>query len=214
MNGDDLADLREEYAAVGLSEGDAGKDPVALFRRWMDDAIGSGMHEPNAMALATTFGDEGPPSVRIVLLKGFDERGAIFFTNYDSYKGQSLRDNPFAALVMLWHPLQRQVRIEGPVERLEDDESDAYFHSRPRGSQLGAVASPQSQDVADRSELDRLYAEAEAAYPDEVPRPDHWGGYRVRLSDVEFWHGRQSRMHDRLRFSRTADGWYRQRLAP
>ncbi|MDO9377702.1 MAG: pyridoxamine 5'-phosphate oxidase [Nocardioidaceae bacterium] len=210
---DELAGLREEYAATGLTEADAGDDPVALFGRWLDEVVGSGMHEPNAMALATVDAG-GDPAVRIVLLKGFDARGAVFYTNGDSAKGHDLAAHPRASLAMLWHPLQRQVRITGRVEPVAASESDAYFASRPHGSQVGAAASPQSQVVADRDELDRRYAEVEAAHPDDVPRPPHWGGYRVALEVVEFWHGRQGRMHDRLRFTASGDTWTRERLAP
>jgi len=210
---DKLAALRREYAAVGLDEAAAGADPIELFATWFEHAVASGMHEPNAMALATVTPD-GAPSVRIVLLKGFDARGAVFFTNYDSAKGRALAADPRAALAMLWHPLQRQVRIEGPVHEVSAQESDAYFATRPYGSRLGAVASPQSDVVRDRAELDRRYAEAAAAYPTQVARPERWGGYRVEPEVVEFWHGRQSRLHDRIRFARAADGWTRERLAP
>lgn len=213
--------MREEYAAVGLDESAAGDDPVALFDRWLADAVNAGVHEPNAMALATAT-PNGRPSVRLVLLKGADARGFVFFTNTESRKGVELTANPYAALAMTWHDVQRQVRIEGPVHRLSADEDDAYFASRPRGSQLGAVASPQSQVVPDRGWLEDRYAEVDRAHPDAdaVPRPAGWGGYRVLPQVVEFWHGRRGRMHDRLRFSRTdADiasgaGWSRERLAP
>lgn len=215
MDADDLARLRAEYAAEGLEEAAAGDDPVALFGRWLDDAVASGMHEPNAMALATAT-PHGAPSVRMVLLKGFDAAGARFFTNYESHKATDLDANPYAALAMLWHPIHRQVRIEGPVERLSEAESDAYFASRPRGSQLGAAASPQSRVVTDRAELEAAYADlARAAEGGTVARPPHWGGYRVVPRVVEFWQGRAERMHDRIRFT-LADGseWVRDRLAP
>jgi len=216
-----LRAMREEYAAVGLAESAAGDDPVALFDRWLADAVNAGVHEPNAMALATAT-PNGRPSVRLVLLKGADARGFVFFTNTESRKGAELAANPYAALAMTWHEVQRQVRIEGPVHRLSPAEDDAYFASRPRGSQLGAVASPQSQVVPDRGWLEDRYAEVDRAHPDAepVPRPAGWGGYRVQPQVVEFWHGRRGRMHDRLRFTRTdADiasgaGWSRHRLAP
>ncbi|MGH1561806.1 pyridoxamine 5'-phosphate oxidase [Mumia sp. DW29H23] len=208
-----IAALREEYEAAGLSEAEAGHDPVALFGRWFDEAVASGIHDPNAMALATAT-PGARPSVRIVLLKGFDGDGAVFYTNRESRKGEELEVNPHASLVLLWHPLQRQVRIEGTVTRVDDELSDAYFASRPRGSQLGAVASDQSRVVADRVALERAYDAAEASFPDEVVRPPWWGGYRVSLESVEFWQGRVGRMHDRIRF-RAVDGhWLRERLAP
>jgi pyridoxamine 5'-phosphate oxidase len=213
MDSEAIAALREEYEAAGLSEAEAGHDPVALFGRWFDEAVASGIHDPNAMALATATAG-ARPSVRIVLLKGFGPDGAVFYTNRESRKGDELETNPHAALTMLWHPLQRQVRIEGVVSRVPEEQSDAYFASRPRGSQLGAVASDQSRVVADRVALERAYDIAEASYPDEVARPPWWGGYRVALDSIEFWQGRTGRMHDRLRF-RSVDGhWLRERLAP
>ncbi|WP_370617976.1 pyridoxamine 5'-phosphate oxidase [Mumia sp. Pv 4-285] len=213
MESEAIAALREEYEAAGLTEADAGDDPVSLFVRWFDGAVASGMHDPNAMALATAS-PGAFPSVRIVLLKGFDSDGAVFYTNRESRKGDELEANPRAALAMLWHPLQRQVRIEGMVSRVSDEESDEYFASRPRGSRLGAVASPQSRVVADRIELERAYDAADASFPGEVQRPPSWGGYRVSLETVEFWQGRVGRLHDRIRF-RAIDGhWLRERLAP
>lgn len=213
----DLAGMRDEYTAGGLDEAEldrdgVGADPVALFRRWLDDAVRAQVHEPNAMALATASPD-GRPSSRIVLLKGFDAGGLVFFTSYGSRKGGELETNPFAAATMLWHPLQRQVRVEGAVARLDAAESDAYFASRPHGSQVSAAASPQSQVVADRAELDRLREAVEAA-DGEVERPVTWGGYRISLDVMEFWQGRQSRFHDRLSYQHTDTGWTRTRLAP
>ncbi len=213
--------MREEYAAAGLDESAAGDDPVALFDRWLAEVVEAGVHEPNAMALATA-NPQGRPSVRLVLLKGVDARGFVFFTNTDSRKGVELAANPYAALVMTWHEVQRQVRIEGRAERLSAAEEDAYFASRPRGSQLGAAASPQSQVVPDRGWLDDRYAELERSYPVDtaVPRPPHWGGYRVVPEVIEFWHGRPGRLHDRMRFTRAGGGaetgtsWHRERLAP
>lgn len=209
-----LERMRAEYAQVGLVEAVAGDDPVALFRRWLDDAIVARITEPNAMALATST-DDGHPSVRIVLLKGFDESGLTFYTNYDSRKGTELTDNPFAAAVMLWHPLQRQVRVEGPVTRLSEAESDAYFASRPRGSQLGAAASPQSEPIAGRSALETRFELTERHFAGrEVERPAHWGGFRIGLHMIEFWQGRANRMHDRVRFTQSAGEWAVERLAP
>lgn len=214
METPELARMRSEYARDGLDEMAAGGDPLSLFARWLDDAVTSGLDEPNAMALATATPD-GRPSVRTVLLKGMDARGLVFFTGYDSRKGRELAANPRAAATMLWHPLQRQVRVEGSVSRVDDAESDAYFASRPRGSQIGAVASPQSRTIPDRQALEDRVAEVEHVFADrEIVRPPVWGGYRIALESIEFWQGRTSRLHDRLLFTATADGWTRQRLAP
>ncbi|MGJ9413555.1 pyridoxamine 5'-phosphate oxidase [Aeromicrobium sp. CF4.19] len=214
MGTPDLAAMRTEYARSGLDEADAGTDPMALFRRWLDDAIVADVHEPNAMALATATPD-GLPSVRIVLLKQLDDAGVVFYTGYTSRKGAEIEANPHAAAVMLWHPLQRQVRVEGPVARIPSRESDAYFTSRPPGSRLGAVASPQSQVIADRDELEQRFERVEASVGDgPVQRPETWGGYRIEPTSVEFWQGRADRLHDRLRFRRAGDQWRRERLAP
>lgn len=214
METPDLAAMREDYSLAGLDERAAGDDPVALFARWLSDALSAGIYEPNAMALATATPD-GRPSVRIVLLKGLSLEGLTFYTGYESRKGGELTANPRAAATMLWHPLQRQVRVEGQVTRLDPKQSDAYFASRPRGSQLGAVASPQSQVVADRAALDERVAAAEHEFDGrDVERPAGWGGYRVALESVEFWQGRSSRLHDRIRFTRAGDTWTRERLAP
>jgi pyridoxamine 5'-phosphate oxidase len=211
----DLSRLRQEYAAGGLTEDDLTDDPLALFGRWLAEALESGLYEPNAMVVATV-GADGRPSSRTVLLKGLDT-GFVVYTNYESRKGAELAARPECALLFPWHPLQRQVRVEGVAERVSEQESAAYFSSRPRASQLGAWASPQSQEVAGRDELDVRYAEAEGRFADgEVPLPEHWGGFRVVPLVEEFWHGRQGRMHDRLRYRRTdpnAD-WTTDRLAP
>lgn len=212
MTDDALASMRTEYARTGLDETAAGTDPWALVGRWLTDAVTAGVHEPNAMALATATPD-GAPSVRIVLMKGFDERGAVFFTNYESRKGHEIEANPRAAAVLLWHPLQRQVRLEGPVVRLPSEESEAYYLSRPPGARISAASSPQSQVVADRGELERRWHEAEASAAGDH-RPPFWGGYRLEADVVELWHGRQDRLHDRLRFTRRGDDWLRERLAP
>lgn len=206
--------MRAEYAEAGLDEAIAGNDPFDLFTQWLADAVEAGVVEPNAMALATATSD-GRPSVRVMLLKALDERGAVFFTNYNSRKGEELADNPHAAAVMLWHPLQRQVRIEGAVTRIDPAESDDYFAGRPRGAQLGAVSSPQSQIISGRSELEVHFDSAESRFHGrDVKRPAHWGGYRIDIHTIEFWQGRENRMHDRLLFSRDPNGWDVERLAP
>ena len=210
-----LADLRQEYSVGGLSEADAGGDPFALFRKWFDQALAGGMHEPNAFALATATSG-GAPSVRLVLLKALDDRGFTFFTNYDSRKGAEMAANPRVALAFPWHALERQVRVEGSVEVVTPAESDDYFVNRPLGSRLGAWASSQSATIPDRSFLERRHAELMAKYPDgNVPRPPNWGGYRVLPTVFEFWQGRPSRLHDRIRFTRRPDAtWARGRLSP
>ena len=214
MESPELAALRAEYAREGLDETDAGADPVALFGRWLDNAVAAGIHEPNAMALATAD-ESGRPSVRTVLLKGFDEAGAVFYTNYDSRKARELAVNPWASTVLLWRELQRQVRIEGRVERVDAAQSDAYFESRPRGAQIGAVASRQSQPIENREALEALVSDTERAFDGrDVERPEQWGGFRISLEVMEFWQGRPNRVHDRLCFARVGDGWSRERLQP
>ena len=208
-----LADMRKEYAVAALTEADAGDDPFVLFGTWFHAALNAKLPEPNAMTLATAT-PNGLPSARIVLLKLFDHTGFCFATNYASRKGQELAANPRCALVFHWHELERQVRIEGKAERTTDDESDHYFASRPRGSRLGAIASPQSQVIPNRTVMDRRLADLEDLFPgDLIPRPDHWGGFRVVPSVIEFWQGRPNRLHDRFRFTKQADGtWVRERL--
>ena len=209
-----LADLRKEYSAGGLTEADAGDDPFALFHHWFAQAVAAEMTDPNAMILATV-GAGGQPSARAVLLKALDDRGFTFFTNYDSRKGEEIAVNPKVALVFLWHPLERQVRVEGAVEVVTAAESDEYFVKRPLGSRLGASASPQSAVIAGREVLEKAHAELMLKFPDgNPPRPPNWGGYRVLPTVIEFWQGRPSRLHDRIRFTRTAEGWTRERLAP
>jgi len=214
----DLADLRREYARAALSREHVADDPIEQFRAWFDEALDAELEEPNAMTLATAAPDAAP-SARIVLLKGVDERGFHFYTNYDSRKGTELDQNPHVALVFWWAPLERQVRIEGRAERLPPEESTEYFHSRPRGSQLGAWASPQSRVVASRAELEQNLESVTEEYADAetIPRPSHWGGYVVRPTALEFWQGRPNRLHDRLRYRRPApstDDWTLNRLAP
>jgi len=211
----DIAALRREYADRGLSESDLGPDPIAAFVRWHQDAFTAGLHEPNAMVVATVDGHV--PSSRMVLLKTVDARGFVFYTNTLSRKGRELAANPACALLFPWHPLERQVRVEGDAELVGDAEADAYFRSRPRGSQLGAWASPQSEVVAGRDFLADRYAHEVDRFDglDEVPRPPQWSGHLVRPRVVEFWQGRPGRMHDRLRFERLDDtGWSLERLAP
>jgi len=212
-----LADLREEYARAALRRDDVPDDPIEHFEDWFADARTAEVDEPNAMTLATA-GADGTPSARIVLLKGVDERGFQFYTNYDSRKGTEISQNPHAALVFWWPPLERQVRIEGRVERLPDTESTEYFQGRPRGSQLGTWASPQSRVVESRNALEDNLEAVTAEYEghDEIPRPSYWGGYVVRPTQIEFWQGRPNRLHDRLRYRRDdeADDWTLERLAP
>ncbi len=211
----DLADLRREYRARGLSESDAGDDPLRLFRAWLDDAIEAGLPEPNAMVLATSTPD-GRPAARAVLLKSLDDGAFVFFTHQASRKGRELAANPCAALCFVWLELERQIRVEGRVEEAPEAAADAYFTRRPRASQLGAWASAQSEKVPSRDELERALEAASARFAGgEVPRPPGWRGYRLRPEILEFWQGRPSRLHDRLQFTRRAEGgWDRVRLAP
>jgi pyridoxamine 5'-phosphate oxidase len=206
---------RKDHTRSFLSEEDVHPDPIHQFAFWVEEAQQSGNPEFNAAALATATPD-GRPSARMVLLRGADDRGFSFFTNYESRKARELEANPYAALVLFWHELERQVRIEGRVERVSAEESDHYFHSRPRGARIGAWASPQSQVISGREFLDSRYVESESRHPDEtVPRPANWGGYRLIPDSIEFWQGRPNRLHDRLRYTRRSDGnWLIERLAP
>jgi len=210
---DPYADLRREYADGGLTEDDLAPDPFAMFQRWYDEATAADLYEPNAMVVASVS-DDGRPSSRMVLLKGFSLEGWVFFTNLGSRKGTELRSHQECALLFPWHPLERQVRVDGRAELLPRSDVDAYFASRPRRARLGAHASHQSRPVASRQELDEALAAADAAYPDEVPVPEEWGGFRVVPESVEFWQGRPGRLHDRLVYTRTGEGWTTQRLAP
>ncbi len=210
----DLAALRSEYAAGGLDVDDLEPDPVSMFRRWLDEALAAGLHEPNAMVISTVAGD-GQPSSRMVLLKGLDEHGFVFFTNHTSRKAHELEIDPRCSLLFPWHPLERQVRIEGAAQVLDRESVEAYHRLRPRSAQLGAWASTQSQQVGSRTELNDAYAAMEQRFEGiAVPVPDHWGGYRIAPETVEFWQGRPGRMHDRLVYTRAAGAWQIHRLAP
>ena len=210
-----LTDLRREYASHALSEDQADPDPIRQFTSWFDEAVSAQLLDVNAMTLATVS-SAGDPAARIVLLKGFDEHGFVFFTNYDSAKGRDLAATPRACLLFFWVELERQVRITGSVTKVATAESDEYFHSRPFESQIGAWASAQSTAVADRAALETRYAELSAQHTGQVvPLPPFWGGYRVKPEQIEFWQGRPSRLHDRLLYLRQADGsWARSRLSP
>ena len=209
-----IADLRKSYERAELNESASHADPLSQFDQWLTEAITAQVPEPNAMTLATVASDLRP-STRVVLIKGFDAQGIVWYTNYASRKGQELAGNPYAALQFHWIELERVVRIEGQVEKVSDEESDAYFHSRPLYSRLGAWASPQSEVISGRSVLVGNAAKFGAKFLLQPPRPPHWGGYRLKPDHWEFWQGRKSRLHDRLRYTQQADaGWLRERLAP
>jgi pyridoxamine 5'-phosphate oxidase len=210
-----IHEQRKDYSRFSLREEDLDADPIRQFEKWFEEASLSEIAEPNAMSLATAT-PKGRPSVRIVLLRAVDQRGFAFFTNYDSRKGRELDANPHAALVFFWQSLERQVRVEGQVERVDVDESDRYFQSRPLASRLGAWASPQSDVIADRQVLEERCRELEARFGDgDIPRPGNWGGYRVIPESIEFWQGGPGRLHDRLRYTkRQGEGWLVERLGP
>ncbi len=209
-----LADLRKSYERAELHEGASEADPLHQFAHWLQQALDAQVPEPNAMTVATV-GSDLRPSTRVVLIKGYDAQGITWYTNYESRKGRELAGNPFAALQFHWVELERVVRIEGVVEKVSDAESDAYFHTRPLDSRIGAWASPQSQVIDGRSVLVTNAAKYAAQFLLQPPRPAHWGGYRLKPERWEFWQGRKSRLHDRLRYTQQADGhWLRQRLAP
>jgi pyridoxamine 5'-phosphate oxidase len=216
---DPYAARRREYSDGGLVESDLAADPFTMFQRWYDDAVAAAIYEPNAMVIASVSPD-GRPSARMVLLKGFSPEGWVFFTNLGSRKGTELRGNGRCALLVPWHPLQRQVRVDGTATELPRADVDDYFATRPRNARLGAHASHQSHEVSSRAELEAAWAAADASYPDEVPVPEEWGGFRVAPEAVEFWQGRPGRLHDRLVYRRTtgpagpASGWTTHRLAP
>ena len=209
----DLARLRQEYMRDGLHEKDALPDPLAQFARWFDDAQKAGLTMPNAMSLATVS-RELKPSLRVVLLKGVDHDGFVFYTDYHSRKGREIDGNPGAALLFCWLQLERQIRIDGTLSRVSAAESDAYFATRPLGSRHAAIASPQSEVIASRAVLEQRYNEAASATGNMPPRPAHWGGYRLLPDTIEFWQGRENRLHDRLVYRKSAQGWMMERLAP
>ena len=209
----DVAGLRQEYMRSGLSEPDAGADPLRLFSAWLEDAVKAALPLPNAMTLATVSA-EGLPDARVVLLKGLEEGAFTFYTSYRSTKARQLEAKPAACLVFQWSELERQVRIEGAVHKVGAAQSDAYYASRPLGARLAAWASEQSAPVASRQVLESAVEEAKKRHGDRPPRPPHWGGYRLTPEVLEFWQGRRSRLHDRIRYRRDAGDWIRERLAP
>ncbi|MBO0933591.1 pyridoxamine 5'-phosphate oxidase [Fibrella aquatilis] len=210
----EIADLRKEYTLNGLDKSDVSPNPFTQFQQWFDAALAAGVHEPNAMHLAT-LGPNGRPSGRIVLVKGVDERGFSFYTNYESRKGQELIGHPMASLTFFWPELERQIRLEGSVEKVSPEESDAYFNSRPRGSQIGAWVSHQSEVIPNRDTLTDRQHELEMQFAHQpISRPPHWGGFRLVPDTIEFWQGRPSRLHDRIRYELSAGEWTLERLAP
>jgi pyridoxamine 5'-phosphate oxidase len=209
-----IADLRKDYSRATLTEGEVDPDPTVQFATWFRQAMEAGIPEANAMSVATV-GADGRPSSRILLIKDFNQDGFTWFTNYRSRKGRDLEAHPYAALLFHWVELERQVRIEGRVEKLAPQQNDAYFHSRPLNSRLGALASDQSETIASREMLEQRFAQAEASHGDQPVRPSHWGGYRLIPDRMEFWQGRPSRLHDRIVYTRQQDGaWHRERLQP
>lgn len=214
LNKQNLQDLRQEYRSAELAETDVESNPILQFRKWFTEAVDAKLFEPNVMTLATASAS-GKPSARILLLKGFDEDGFVFFTNYNSDKGKDLAENPQASLVFFWPELERQVRIDGNVSKIAPEDSTAYFHSRPIGSQIGATASPQSSVIPNREVLEEKVKQLTEEYQgQEIPRPIHWGGYLLSPTHIEFWQGRPSRLHDRLNYHLVEGSWIINRLAP
>jgi pyridoxamine 5'-phosphate oxidase len=215
LNEQEIRNIRTDYTRHSLDEKDVASNPLEQFQKWMQEAMQSAVHEPNAMHLATVTAD-GRPAGRVVLLRGLDADGFSFFTNYNSNKGMQLEKSGYAALTFFWPELERQIRIEGSVSQLTDKENDEYFYSRPRGNRLGAWASPQSQPIANREVLEKLAQVLEAKYPDPmpIPRPEHWGGFKLAPDSIEFWQGRASRLHDRIRYRKEQETWVIERLAP
>lgn len=209
-----VQNLRQDYKTAELSEKDVVKNPIEQFEKWFSDAVNAQIYEPNVMTLATAD-KSGRPNARIVLLKGFDQDGFSFYTNYLSQKGKEIKKNPFACLVFFWAELERQVRVEGKIEKLDKETSEQYFHSRPTGSQIGAIASPQSQVIADRTILENKVEQLTEQYKGKtIPKPAHWGGYIVKPTSIEFWQGRPSRLHDRIKYTFVNGSWKIERLAP
>ncbi len=208
-----LRQIRIEYEVAGLDVAEVDEDPFQQFDRWLNEAIAAGVHEPNAFVLATVD-TEGRPSTRAILLKGYDTQSFTFFSNYESAKAHDLDANPWLSMCFLWLPLHRQIRIDGAARRVSEAESDSYFASRPRGAQLGAHASPQSREIPDRGWLETKVEELSEQFEEAIPRPKHWGGYRVEPHRFEFWQGQPSRLHDRIEYERRPSGWSRVRLAP
>ncbi|MDP2885486.1 MAG: pyridoxamine 5'-phosphate oxidase [Ignavibacteria bacterium] len=214
MNSDDLAHVRKEYSRHSLSESDVDLNPLLQFHRWFEEALGSQLLEPNAMVLATATAD-GKPSARVVLLKGYDERGFVFYTNYEGRKSSELLQNPYAALLFYWGELERQVRLEGAVEKTSRQESEDYFKTRPLESQLGGLASRQSSVIPSRSDLEQKVSDLKKLYENrEIPVPPFWGGFRLQPQVFEFWQGRENRLHDRIRYSLQGGVWAIERLSP
>ncbi len=211
----DISTIRQEYTRQALSKNDVAKNPIDQFKKWFEEAVKSEVYVSNAMSLGTADSD-GQPSVRIVLLKGVDDHGFRFFTNYKSSKGKHLMDNPKVAATLFWPELERQIRIEGTIEKLSDEESEKYFHSRPLGSQIGAWSSPQSEKIENRTILEQKEAEYQKKFEkmEKVPKPDHWGGFCILPHRIEFWQGRENRLHDRILYEKENDQWVISRLAP